>query len=66
VLAYTAQHYNEPISIAEISRAAFLEAGYFCRFFKKHMGSTFLEYQNELRQGIWPLKQPEIPRCLPL
>ena len=49
VLTYTAQNYNRPISIDEISRIAFLESGYFCRFFKKHMGITFLEYQNEVR-----------------
>lgn len=49
VLNYTVQNYNRPISIDEISQIAFLESGYFCRFFKKHMGLTFLEYQNEVR-----------------
>ncbi len=49
VLSYTAQNYNRPISIHEIAAVVFLEPGYFCRFFKKHIGSTFLEYQNELR-----------------
>ena len=49
VLSYTAQNYKRPISLEEISGVAFLDTGYFCRFFKKHMGSTFLEYQNELR-----------------
>lgn len=49
VLSYTNENYSRPISIDEISRIAFLEPGYFCRFFKKHMGLTFLEYQNEVR-----------------
>ena len=56
VLDYTNQNYNRPISLEEISGIAFLEADalglnkeYFCRFFKKHMGLTFLEYQNEVR-----------------
>lgn len=49
ILSYTNKNYNRPISIDEISRIAFLESGYFCRFFKKHMGITFLEYQNEVR-----------------
>lgn len=49
VLSYTDKNYNRPISIREISQIAFLESGYFCRFFKKHMGVTFLEYQNEVR-----------------
>lgn len=34
VLDYTNQNYNRPISLEEISGIAFLEAGYFCRFFK--------------------------------
>lgn len=49
VLQYTAQNYNRPISIDEIAQVAILQPGYFCRFFKKYMGITFLEYQNELR-----------------
>lgn len=49
VLKYTAQNYNRPISIAEIAEVAIQQPGYFCRFFKKCMGVTFLEYQNELR-----------------
>lgn len=49
VLTYTSQNYNRPISLDEISEIAFLETGYFCRFFKKYMGITFLEYQNEIR-----------------
>lgn len=49
VLSYTTEHYDRPISLEEISGIACLESGYFCRFFKKYMGITFLEYQNELR-----------------
>lgn len=49
ILDYTNRNYMRPISIAEISRIAFLEPKYFCRFFKKCMGITFLEYQNEIR-----------------
>ena len=49
VLAYTARNYSRPITTSEIARVAFLQPGYFCRFFKKCMGVTFLEYQNELR-----------------
>ena len=49
VLSYTEENYNRPIPLSEIAEVAFLEPGYFCRFFKKYMGITFLEYQNELR-----------------
>jgi len=49
ILNYTNQNYDRAISIDEIARVACLDAGYFCRFFKKHMGLTFLEYQNEVR-----------------
>ena len=49
VLNYIAEHYKEPISLDEIADIACLQTGYFCRFFKKKMGVTFLEYQNEYR-----------------
>lgn len=49
VLQYIAQNYNRPIPLQEIADVAILQPGYFCRFFKNTMGTTFLEYQNELR-----------------
>ena len=49
VLNYIVNHYNEPISLEEISSIASFEPKYFCRFFKKNMGITFLEYQNEIK-----------------
>ena len=38
-----------PVPLSEIADVAMLQAKYFCRFFKKCMGVTFLEYQNEIR-----------------
>lgn len=49
VLKYIADNYQRSISLSEISEVAWLQTGYFCRFFKKRMGVTFLEYQNEYR-----------------
>lgn len=49
ILDYIKQNYRRHISIEEIAGVAYLQPGYFCRFFKKCMGITFLEYQNELR-----------------
>lgn len=49
ILNYIAENYNKPISLEEISNVAMFEPKYFCRFFKKCMGTTFHEYQNEIR-----------------
>lgn len=49
VLNYTAENYNRPIPLDEIASVAMFEPKYFCRFFKKCMGVTFLEYQNEVK-----------------
>lgn len=49
ILNYITENYNKAISLEEISNIAMFEPKYFCRFFKKCMGTTFLEYQNELR-----------------
>ena len=49
VLDYINCNYNRAISLTEISRIAMFDPKYFCRFFKKCMGTTFLEYQNDIR-----------------
>ncbi|WP_418442929.1 AraC family transcriptional regulator, partial [Blautia sp.] len=49
MLNYISENYKRPISLDEIAGVAYLQTGYFCRFFKKKMGVTFLEYQNEYR-----------------
>nr|WP_297935701.1 AraC family transcriptional regulator [uncultured Lachnoclostridium sp.] len=49
VLEYTNQHYNEPISLSEIASVISLQTEYFCRFFKRNMGITYLQYLNEIR-----------------
>lgn len=49
ILAYIMQNYTRVISVEEIAKVAAFQPKYFCRFFKKHMGITFKEYQSELR-----------------
>ena len=49
ILQYITQNYKHAISLKEISDIVCFRPDYFCRFFKKYMGVTFLEYQNELR-----------------
>lgn len=49
LLKYVGAHYKEHISIEEAASVTGFEPRYFCRFFKKKMGVTFLEYQNDTR-----------------
>ena len=46
---YIGLHYNEHISLKEISSYLALNPEYFCRMFKKNIGFTFLEYLNQVR-----------------
>lgn len=46
---YTNEHYKENITISEIASQVHLQPEYFCRYFKKYMGLTYVEYLNELR-----------------
>jgi AraC-like DNA-binding protein/quercetin dioxygenase-like cupin family protein len=43
------QHYNEPITLADAAKAAFMTPESFCRYFKKHTGHTFISFLNEVR-----------------
>lgn len=49
IIKYTDTHHSEHISIADIASIANLQPEYFCRFFKKNMGTTYLEFLNEIR-----------------
>lgn len=48
-IEYMSQHYNEHISLNDISKHLALNSEYFCRMFKKNIGFTFLEYLNQIR-----------------
>lgn len=46
---YIAMHYSEPITLHEIASQVHLQPNYFCRFFQKITGISFLKYLNEYR-----------------
>lgn len=49
VITYVEEHFREPISLQDIACHLSLGREYFCRFFKKNMGMSFLRYLNEVR-----------------
>ncbi len=48
-LRYIKENYSSPISLSDTASTAGLTPEYFCRFFKRNMGMTFLEYLNSIR-----------------
>ncbi len=49
VLKYIERHYNEHISLSEISNVLNFHKSYFCKFFKNILGISFVEYLNLVR-----------------
>ncbi len=49
IIKYVIEHYKEPISLDEMAQKSGFSKEYFCRFFKKFMGISFLRYLNEVR-----------------
>ena len=49
VMSYVRSHYTQPISLEDGAQILSLNPEYFCRYFKKYMGMTFLEYVNTVR-----------------
>lgn len=49
IITYVEQHFRETISLSDIAEELGLGNEYFCRFFKKNMGISFLKYLNEIR-----------------
>lgn len=49
IITYVQTHYREPLSLEAAASHMGLSREYFCRFFKKNMGISFLKYVNEVR-----------------
>ena len=49
IISYVNEHYTEKLSLEEVANQVGFSREYFCRFFKQHMGITFLRYLNEVR-----------------
>ncbi len=52
VLNYTVFHYSEPITLEDVAREMHLQVNYFCHFFKKNTGMTYLQYLSEYRLSM--------------
>jgi AraC-like DNA-binding protein len=49
VIQYVESHYTEPVSLEDAAGLLGIGKEYFCRFFKKNMGISFLRYVNQVR-----------------
>ena len=49
VIAYVEQNFRNHVSLEEIAAQLGFSKEYFCRFFKKNLGLSFLQYVNEIR-----------------
>ncbi|MCI9168868.1 MAG: AraC family transcriptional regulator [Dorea sp.] len=63
VLTYIKENYKEKIYIQDLARQVNMNAQYFCRFFKKSIGRSPMEYINEyrLKQSLRLLKETDLP-----
>lgn len=49
VISYINKNYTQPLSLNDGAELLSLNPEYFCRYFKKHTGYTFLDYVNTTR-----------------
>ncbi len=49
IITYVNDHFKSPLSLKDGADLLGYNKEYFCRFFKKHMGLSFLQYVNEVR-----------------
>ena len=49
LISYVNEHYTEKLSLEDAADYVGFSREYICRFFKQHMGLTFLRYLNEVR-----------------
>jgi AraC-like DNA-binding protein len=46
---YVMQNYNQPITLEEVSKLAYMTPQAFCRYFKKHTHQTLVSFVNQVR-----------------
>ncbi len=63
VLTYIRENYKEKIYIQDLAEQVHMNEQYFCRFFKKSIGRSPMEYLNEYRikQAMRLLKETDLP-----
>ncbi len=63
VLTYIKENYKEKIYIRDLSKQVNMNPQYFCRFFKKSIGRSPMEYISEyrLKQSLRLLKETDLP-----
>lgn len=49
VIEYVEAHFTDPISLQDVADLLGFRKEYFCRFFKKNIGISFLQYLNTVR-----------------
>lgn len=49
ILSYVEEHFREPIALTDIASHIGVGKEYFCRFFKKNIGISFINYLTETR-----------------
>ena len=63
VMTYIKENYQEKIYISDLALLVNMNEQYFCRFFKKALGKTPIEYINDfrIRQAVLLLQETELP-----
>lgn len=52
ILRYVEDHYSEPVTIDDMARVTHYSKSHFMKFFRQHMGTSFIEYLNTYRLTI--------------
>lgn len=63
VITYIKENYQEKIYISDLASLVNMNEQYFCRFFKKALSKTPIEYINDfrIRQAVLLLQETELP-----
>lgn len=63
IISYVENHFQERFSLQDAASNLGFSREYFCRFFKKHMGISFLQYVNETRisHAYFDLTHTDLP-----